>query len=103
MGAEKAAVACTFGILGGNFQHAGGRGDGRPGLRAEPWEGRAALWWEEKGGADAPPSAKRYILPLASSVLTQVAHILPSFSVAVNQTIAPSLGAPPSTLVLSFQ
>ena len=91
------------GILAGNLKAPFAGGDGRPGLLAEPSEGRAALGCEEKGGADAPPSAKRYILPLAASVFTQLAHILPSFSVAVNQTIAPSVGAPPSTLVLSFQ
>lgn len=90
-------------ILAGNLRAPFGGETGARAYRPSRWQEEPRCGGKEKRGADAPPSAKRYILPLAASVLTQEAHILPSFSVALNQTIAPSLGASPSTLVLSFQ
>lgn len=61
---------------------------------------------EKKAPSGAPPYGvmKQPIhIFFISPVLTHVAHILPSFSIALNQTIAPSEGAAPSTFVSAFQ
>jgi len=61
---------------------------------------------ERKRGAEAPPLVRgepRLVNQYFGVVLIEVAQVLPSFSIVAKETLAPSVGAPPSTFVLSFQ